>query len=128
MINADKKEWFCRKSGLAPIPNKSGDGPMEFMLGLNDEDNDVQVEYRFDEESERILTVCPVGGYNVCPSITVDPPPNPEDVTTNPLGTCRCNGELWVSEGCRYGFFCDDSEDIGGILLTCPEVSVQLGL
>ena len=68
-------------------------------------------------------TRCPKGGYNVCPSDVTAPPPIPEDVTSNPLGTCRCNGEIWISEGCTYGFYCDDTKDIGGELLVCNPVS-----
>ena len=60
----------------------------------------------------------------MCPSTETAPPPNPDDVTENPLGPCRCNGELWISEGCSFGFFCDDSEDIGGYLLICEPVNI----
>lgn len=70
---------------------------------------------------EKALRVCP-GAFNVCPSDEVDPPPNPENITDNPLGTCRCNGELWVSEGCSYGFYCNDTMEIGGELKTCEAV------
>ena len=56
------------------------------------------------------------------PSAALAPVPNPDDVTSNPLGSCNCNGQLWVSEGCSYGFYCDDTTDIGGYLRICNEV------
>ena len=75
-------------------------------------------------QSGRKITSCPLqNGYHVCPSENVDPPPNPDDVIENPLGSCRCNGELWIAEGCRYGFICDDDQDIGGEYISCPDVS-----
>ena len=72
----------------------------------------------------RSTTSCPVEtGYHVCPGDGDYPTPiPPNEVTENPLGTCRCNGELWVAEGCAYGFYCDDSKPIGGTYLYCDEV------
>ncbi|TRY74637.1 hypothetical protein TCAL_15615, partial [Tigriopus californicus] len=74
---------------------------------------------------EKALRICP-GAFNVCPSDNIDPPPNPDNITENPLGTCRCNGELWVSEGCSYGFYCNDTMDIGGEMKACGEGEVLL--
>ena len=76
-----------------------------------------------DDDSDR-LKRCPVGGYNICPATSSTPAPtlDPDTVTENPLGTCRCNGELWVAEGCSYGFVCDDTAEKGGYLKNCPEV------
>ena len=76
-----------------------------------------------DELEERELTRCPVGGYDICPWLgTPAPTPDPSQVTENPLGTCRCDGELWVSEGCSYGFYCNETLPNGGELKICPEV------
>ena len=75
-------------------------------------------------QQDKKVTTCPIqAGYHVCPSEDVDPPPNPDEVIENPLGNCRCNGELWIAEGCRYGFICNDDEDIGGEYISCPDVS-----
>lgn len=65
---------------------------------------------------------CPPGGFHVCPfDGTTDLTP-PTEVTGNPLGVCRCDGEIWLSEGCSYGFYCNSSiEDIGGEYLYCDE-------
>lgn len=76
-----------------------------------------------EESPEDRMIVCPAGGYNVCPGGESPEAPNPEDVTENPLGTCRCNGEVWVSEGCTHAFYCDDTLDIGGQYFSCPGVS-----
>ena len=73
-------------------------------------------------QSGRTVASCPAdGGYHVCPSGEVDPPPS-GPVTENPLGSCRCDGELWIAEGCKYGFKCDSSLAIGGEYLECGEV------
>ena len=81
------------------------------------------VLYNPDILNERVVVTCPVGGYDICPSDEIASTPNPEDVTDNPLGTCRCNGELWVAEGCSFGFVCDDTNpDAGGYLKNCPAV------
>ena len=71
----------------------------------------------------KMVTSCPAdGGYHICPSGDVDPPPD-GPVTENPLGTCRCDGELWIAEGCKYGFKCDSTLPNGGEYLECPDVS-----
>ena len=49
------------------------------------------------------------------------PAPDPADVDSNPLGECRCDGELWVSEGCSYAFYCNSSLPIGGEYTSCPK-------
>jgi len=36
----------------------------------------------------------------------------------------RCDGEVWVGEGCHYAFICDSSEDIGGQVVYCPETQI----
>ena len=73
---------------------------------------------------QQALFICPVEGYQVCPSEDVATTPfPPNEADGNPLGTCRCNGELWLAEGCKYGFICDDSVDIGGTYLYCDDVS-----
>lgn len=45
----------------------------------------------------------------------------PDEVTSNPLGTCHCDGEFWLSEGCKYAFLCDSEEENGGTYVSCPE-------
>ena len=32
-------------------------------------------------------------------------------INSNPLGTCQCQGHLWVSESCREGFYCVGEND-----------------
>ena len=32
---------------------------------------------------------------------------------SNPIGTCACDGQLWVAEGCREGFWCEDTSGSG---------------
>ena len=66
---------------------------------------------------------CPSGVKDFCPSDFVDPPPPPGEVTTNPLGECSCEGEIFLSQGCQYAFACDSESDIGGEYIYCPEVS-----
>jgi hypothetical protein len=64
-----------------------------------------------------------VGGFDICPSNATDETtPDPDTVTDNPLGRCRCDGELWISEGCTYGFYCDSAMENGGEYLGCPAV------
>ena len=69
--------------------------------------------------NEKILLQCPVGGYNLCPSDEIDSTPDPNEVNNNPLGTCGCEGELWVSRGCSFGFYCNSSLPKGGEILNC---------
>ncbi|TRY75788.1 hypothetical protein TCAL_01295 [Tigriopus californicus] len=109
--NFKERTWHCLKNGLVPPPDHRE---------LDDEfDPDVFESLSYED---RILLRCPVSGYNLCPSNETAPPPNPDDVTENPLGTCRCNGELWVAEGCSFGFYCNDSiPDIGGTLKICDD-------
>lgn len=65
--------------------------------------------------------VCPPGGYHVCPSDGADT--TPSNVDGNPLGVCRCDGEIWLSEGCTFAFHCNSSiEDMGGEYIDCPPV------
>ena len=65
----------------------------------------------------RQITTCPVdGGYHICPSDSAPAPPV-ETPTENPLGNCRCNGEIWVSEGCKYAWRCEAG---GGDYFSCP--------
>ena len=33
-----------------------------------------------------------------------------EYLSVNPLGTCFCPGHLWVSDGCRAGFYCIEGQ------------------
>ena len=71
------------------------------------------------------LLVCPFNGYNLCPTgVVATTPGQPEDITNNPLGTCRCDGELWLAEGCKYGFYCDSSMEDEGQYLYCDDVSL----
>ena len=99
--------WECVEEGVGPTDPPSLKAAQELLDLI---------------QSGRSVTTCPaVGGYHVCPSGNVDPPPD-GPVTENPLGTCRCDGELWIAEGCMYGFKCDSSMEIGGEYLACPEV------
>ena len=110
MTHIDGNYWECVEEGTGVRGNEGFSLPPSIL--------DYQLE-------SRTVTTCPVqNGYHVCPSDDVDPPPNPEDVTGNPLGNCRCNSELWIAEGCRYGFICDNSLDIGGEYISCPDVSI----
>ena len=34
-------------------------------------------------------------------------------LTSNPLGTCQCDGHLYVTEDCKEGFFCASAEGEG---------------
>ena len=76
------------------------------------------------DDDGRIIILVPKCGYDVCPSdnvaSTVAPP---DEITSNPMGTCRCDGEIWLSEGCSYAFSCDSSMENGGEYIACPEVS-----
>ena len=66
---------------------------------------------------------CPDYGFNVCPSNnTVEPPYPPGASIPNPLGNCHCDGELWVAEGCAYGFFCEEAMPNGGKYIACEDV------
>lgn len=65
---------------------------------------------------------CPVGGYNICPSEDTATTPDPDTITENPLGECRCEGELWVSEGCSYAYTCNSSSAPKDNLFLCDEV------
>ena len=120
VVDIENKHWFCNKNGQEPVDPNPLEADSVFDLS----------EFGIDTNAfeSRALTRCPVGGYNVCPnqSGTPAPVPNPDDVTSNPLGTCRCNGELWVSEGCSYGFYCDDTQEKGGYLKVCNEVGFNL--
>ena len=31
----------------------------------------------------------------------------------NPIGTCACEGHLWIAPGCQEGFFCYNSTGYG---------------
>ena len=73
---------------------------------------------------QQALLVCPANGYNLCPSGDVATTPFPPGTETeNPLGECRCDGELWLAEGCKYGYYCDESDPNGGKYLACDDVS-----
>ena len=123
VVDIANKQWMCQQTGLAPIPKKKENAVEYFLSSVYDVES-IGVDTYVIED--RRLTRCPVDGFNVCPSQsgTPAPIPNPDDVDSNPMGICRCNGELWVSEGCSYGFYCDDTQEKGGFLKTCPEVSV----
>lgn len=120
--NFKERNWYCLKDGGGPItipppPTTTAAANMEF---------DPEDWQDLLSPDNRILLRCPVSGYNLCPSNETAPPPNPDDVTENPLGTCRCDGELWVSEGCSYGFYCNSSSPIGGSLKICEEDTVLI--
>lgn len=72
---------------------------------------------------EKVIIRCPISSYNICPSdniaTTVAPP---DEITGNPMGTCRCDGELWLAEGCSYAFHCHSAKPNGGDYIACPEV------
>lgn len=36
-----------------------------------------------------------------------------EERDENPIGTCACDGHLWVSQGCKEGYFCIEREGKG---------------
>ena len=116
------KQWFCNKNGQIPTDPPHLDNVVESAFDLSDFGIDT-----YEGDDDRILTRCPVGGYNICPTLESTPAPtlDPNSVTENPLGTCRCNGELWVSEGCSYGFYCNDTLEIGGELKNCPTVCIH---
>ncbi len=65
--------------------------------------------------------VCPVGGIQFCSDSTRAPVPD-DDPVGNPLGSCHCDGEVWLSTGCSYGFVCDSSLPEGGTYTPCGEV------
>ena len=110
VTHIDGNYWECVEEGIGP------EGKSDFSL--------VPSLLDFVPESKKVTT-CPVqNGYHVCPSDDVDPPPSPDDVTENPLGNCRCNGELWIAEGCRYGFICDEAQSSGGEYIYCADVSI----
>ncbi len=71
--------------------------------------------------------LCPASGYLTCPNVTVDPPPSTVP-TTNPLGLCHCEDEVWISDGCRYAWQCgNDPHNSNGQYWECPEV-IKSGL
>ena len=135
MVNVEMGTWICQQNGPAPIPHGFVLASEVNMLLLDEKKEDTSSAISLmdiardisllEGADSRILVKCPVGGFDLCPSTEVAPIPNPDDVTSNPLGTCRCNGELWVSEGCSYGFYCDDTKEIGGELKTCEPVSFK---
>ena len=49
----------------------------------------------------------------------------PDEITGNPMGTCRCDDEIWLAEGCSYAFHCDSSQPMGGEYIACPEVRLK---
>ena len=69
------------------------------------------------------IIICPPNGYTTCPNVEIDLPPSTVP-TTNPLGLCHCENEIWVADGCRYGWQCgDDPHNSNGQYWECPEVS-----
>ena len=46
-----------------------------------------------------------------------------EEREENPIGTCACDGHLWVSQGCKEGYFCIEREGRG-----CYKVGFKLVL
>lgn len=42
---------------------------------------------------------------------------NAEVKQGNPLGTCACEGHLWIAPGCQEGFFCHDASGEGCYLV-----------
>ncbi len=95
-IDAQAGQWEC-------APN-TPDGPI--ASSFNDADRSIQV--------------CPLGGYQLCGSSGRAPVPDEYD--SNPLGSCHCDGEVWVSTGCSYAFQCDSSRDDEGVLTPCADV------
>ena len=43
---------------------------------------------------------------------------NAEEVQNNPIGTCACEGHLWVAPDCKEGFFCYNSTGYGCSLVS----------
>ena len=44
----------------------------------------------------------------------------------NPLGTCECDGQLWMNDACTEAFYCDSDLDNSGLTLFCPPVRCKL--
>eukprot|EP00095_Tigriopus_kingsejongensis_P010353 maker-scaffold1185_size56580-snap-gene-0.14 protein:Tk10353 transcript:maker-scaffold1185_size56580-snap-gene-0.14-mRNA-1 annotation:"uroporphyrin-iii c-methyltransferase" len=57
----------------------------------------------------------------LCPGVALERIVSPEKVGSNPLGTCRCDGELWVNKDCSQGFYCNGSLAEGGATKTCEQ-------
>ncbi len=78
---------------------------------------------RLSDVDSKQLLICPVNGYTIdcATGITT----TPGSITENPLGQCKCNGELWVSEGCTFAYMCDSTEEYGGTPIVCESVSVK---
>ena len=38
---------------------------------------------------------------------------SPNHLDYNPIGTCNCDGHLWISEDCTEGFYCLDTDGNG---------------
>ena len=77
-----------------------------------------------DEEDPegRKLNRCPFpDGGDLCTGDGYSPAPTPvQPVLENPLGECRCDGELWVSEGCSFAYYCNSNQANGGQYIDCP--------
>ena len=69
------------------------------------------------KQNDRRINVCPADGFDICVG-DYPPAPTPDTVPTeNPLGTCRCDGEWWVSQGCSYGWRCGMDGNPGDFLI-----------
>lgn len=40
-----------------------------------------------------------------------------EPSSENPIGTCACEGHLWIDAGCHQGYWCEDTTGTGCILV-----------
>lgn len=128
LVNVEQGTWACQVNGPLPIdPGFVRASEVNMIMIDANKDSSAAISLKdiardislLENAEDKALVRCPVGGFDLCPSVDVAPIPDPEDITGNPMGTCRCNGELWVSEGCSYGFLCDDTKDIGGSIKTC---------
>ena len=122
------RKWACVTTGLTPPERSNLFTPHEILSGQAYGEAFTDYELTFPapkEETEEIepRLLCPQGVKDFCPSDFVDPPPPEENVTSNPLGECFCEGEIFLSEGCQYAFFCDSEiDDIGGEYVYCDDV------
>ena len=84
---------------------------------------DVVENYWYCRELDNAGVVCPPGGINFFTGYDINSTPaplDPDEVTGNPIGTCHCEGEFWMAEGCKYGFICDPAAENGGEYISCP--------
>ena len=129
MVSIADATWACQADGRKLAEGFLPASNIDMIMAKGDDDMDAislkDIARDISLLNERRASKCPVGGFDVCPSPNIEPIPDIDSITQNPLGTCRCNGELWVSEGCSYGFYCDNTKDIGGDIKICEEVTLN---